>query len=320
MGRGQDHHAPVHVHAAAPGHRHGHAHGHAHGPVNFDRAFAVGIALNLGFVAVEAGFGLVSGSLALLADAGHNLSDVLGLVLAWAAAWAARQRPTERYTYGFRRASILASLTNAVLLLVAVGVIVSQAIERLAQPRPVDTGLMMIVAGIGIFINALTAWFFFSGRKDDLNIRGAYLHMAADAAVSAGVVVAGVAMAATGLLWIDPAVSLVVALVITVGTWGLLGGSVALALDAVPAHIDRPAVEAWLADLPGVTAVHDVHIWAMSTTEVAMTAHLVRPGEGLDDAFLHTACDTLDHRFGIGHATLQIEAGSACERAPAGCG
>lgn len=316
MGGGHDHHAP--------GHAHGHppvagGHGHSHAPANFDRAFAVGIALNLGFVAVEAGFGFLSGSLALLADAGHNLSDVLGLVLAWAAAWAGRQRPTARYTYGFRRASILASLTNAVLLLVAVGVIVSQAVERLANPQPVETGTMMIVAGVGIVINAVTAWFFFSGRKDDLNIRGAYLHMAADAAVSAGVVLAGFAMAMTGLLWIDPAVSLVVAAVITVGTWGLLGGSVALALDAVPAHIDRAAVEAWLGGLPGVTAVHDVHIWAMSTTEVAMTAHLVRPGAALDDAFLHAACETLDHRFGIGHATLQIETGQACDLAPAGC-
>ena len=307
MGGGHDHHA----HA-------GGGHGHSHAPASFDRAFAVGIALNVGFVAVEAVFGFLSGSLALLADAGHNLSDVLGLVLAWAAAWAGRQRPTERYTYGFRRASILASLTNAVLLLVAVGVIVSQAIERLANPQPVETGTMMIVAGVGIVINAVTAWFFFAGRKGDLNIRGAYLHMAADAAVSAGVVVAGFAMAMTGMLWIDPAVSLVVAAVITLGTWGLLGGSVALALDAVPAHIDRAAVEAWLASLPGVSAVHDVHIWAMSTTEVAMTAHLVRPGAALDDSFLHAACETLDHRFGIGHATLQVEAGSACELAPAG--
>lgn len=306
------HGAPAHA-----GHSHG---GHSHAPANFDRAFAIGIALNIIFVAVEAGYGLAANSLALLADAGHNLSDVLGLVLAWAAAWAGRQRATERYTYGFRRASILASLANAVLLLVAVGVIVSQAIERLTDPQPVASGTMMIVAGIGIVINAATAWFFFSGRKGDLNIRGAYLHMAADAAVSAGVVLAGFAMAATGMLWIDPAVSLVVAVVITVGTWGLLSGSVALALDAVPAHIDRGAVEAWLAALPGVTAVHDVHIWAMSTTEVAMTAHLVRPGAALDDDFLHAACDTLDHRFGIGHATLQVESGEVCEMAPAGCG
>lgn len=307
MGAGHSHHG------------HDHGHGHSHAPANFDRAFAIGIALNLAFVAVEAGYGLAANSLALLADAGHNLSDVLGLVLAWAAAWAGRQRPTERYTYGFRRASILASLANAVLLLVAVGVIVSEAFGRLADPRPVDSTMMMIVAGIGIVINAATAWFFFSGRKHDLNIRGAYLHMAADAAVSAGVVLAGVGMQVTGMLWIDPAVSLLVAVVITVGTWGLLAGSVALALDAVPAHIDRGAVEAYLASLPEVTAVHDVHIWAMSTTEVAMTAHLVRPGSGLDDAFLHDTCEVLGHRFGIGHATLQIEAGERCEMAPAGC-
>jgi cobalt-zinc-cadmium efflux system protein len=300
-------------------HEPGHGHGHSHAPANFDRAFAVGIALNLVFVAVEAGYGLAANSLALLADAGHNLSDVLGLVLAWGAAWAARQRPTLNFTYGFRRASILASLTNAVLLLVAVGVIVAEAIGRFAAPRPVDTGTMMIVAGIGILINGATAWFFFSGRKGDLNIRGAYLHMAADAAVSAGVVVAGLAMRATGALWIDPAVSLVVALVITVGTWGLLAGSLRLALDAVPEGIDRAAVESYLAGLPGVAAVHDIHIWAMSTTEVALTAHLVRPGAGLDDAFLHEACETLEHRFGIGHSTLQVEAGAECERAPAGC-
>lgn len=312
MGAGHRHHD----HA---GHAHSHDHGHAHAPASFDRAFAIGIALNLLFVAVEAGYGLAANSLALLADAGHNLSDVLGLVLAWAAAWAGRQRPTERFTYGFRRASILASLANAVLLLVAVGVIVSQAIDRLADPQPVATATMMVVAGIGILVNSATAWFFFSGRKNDLNIRGAYLHMAADAAVSVGVVAAGLAIQMSGALWIDPAVSLAVAAVITVGTWSLLSGSVRLALDAVPEHIDRVAVEAWLAGLPGVSAVHDVHIWAMSTTEVAMTAHLVRPGVGLDDAFLHAACRTLDERFGIGHATIQIESGSDCERAPAGC-
>ena len=284
-------------------------HAHVHAPANFDRAFAVGIALNLTFVAVEAGYGLAANSLALLADAGHNLSDVLGLVLAWAAVWAARRRPSHNFTYGLRRTSILASLANAILLLVAIGVIVWEAIGRFADPQPVESGTVMAVAAVGIVINAVTAWVFFSGRKTDINIRGAYLHMAADAAVSAGVVVAGFAIGRTGLLWIDPGVSLAVAAIITVGTWGLLKESVRLVLDAVPAHIDRAAVQAYLAGLSGVTAVHDVHIWAMSTTEIALTAHLVRPGSGLDDAFLRRAQHDLEHDYGIGHATLQVEAG-----------
>lgn len=288
-------------------------HSHAHAPANFDRAFAVGIALNLVFVAVEAGYGLAANSLALLADAGHNLSDVLGLVLAWAAAWAARRRPTHNYTYGLRRTSILASLANAILLLVAVGVIVWEAVGRFADPQPVDSGTVMAVATVGIVINAVTAWFFFSGRKSDINIRGAYLHMAADAAVSAGVVVTGFAIGRTGLLWIDPAVSLVVAAIITVGTRGLLKESVRLVLDAVPANVDRAAVQAFLEGLPGVAAVHDVHIWAMSTTEIALTAHLVRPGAGLDDGFLRRAQHDLAHDFGIGHATLQVEAGDGAD-------
>ncbi len=312
MGAGH-HHGHGHGHS----HGHGHDHGHSHAPANFDRAFAIGIALNLAFVAVEAVYGLISGSLALLADAGHNLSDVLGLVLAWAAAWAGRRRPTGRYTYGFRRASILASLANAVLLLVAVGVIVAEAVGRFSEPRPVETGTVMLVAGIGIVINAATAWFFFSGRKSDLNIRGAYLHMAADAAVSAGVVISAFAMQATGLLWIDPAVSLVVAIVITVGTWGLLSGSVALALDAVPEHIERREVEAYLAALPGVSAITDLHIWAMSTTEVALTAHLVRPGAAVDDAFILGTREELGRKFGIGHVTIQVENGDG---AKGGCG
>ena len=297
-------------------HAHDHSHGghaHAHAPANFDRAFAVGIALNIAFVAIEAGYGLAANSLALLADAGHNLSDVLGLVLAWAAAWASRQRPTHNFTYGFRRTSILASLANAILLLVAIGMIVSEAIGRFSNPQPVASGTIMAVAGIGIVINAVTAWFFFSGRKDDINIKGAYLHMAADAAVSAGVVVAGFVMGRTGLLWIDPAVSLVVAAIITAGTWGLLKESVRLALDAVPEAIDRVAVESYLQGLPGVTHVHDVHIWAMSTTDVALTAHLIRPGRAIDDAFLHEAQHELAHRFGIGHATIQVEAGAGAD-------
>lgn len=298
----------LHAHDHGPG-----GHAHAHAPTSFDRAFAVGIALNLTFVAIEAGYGLAANSLALLADAGHNLSDVLGLVIAWAAAWAARRRPSENFTYGLRRTSILASLANAILLLVAIGIIVWEAVGRFADPQPVESATVMAVAAVGIVINAVTAWFFFSGRKTDINIRGAYLHMAADAAVSAGVVVAGFAIGRTGALWIDPAVSLAVAAIILVGTWGLLKESVRLVLDAVPAGINRKAVQAYLAGLPGVTAVHDVHIWAMSTTEIALTAHLVRPGCGLDDAFLRRAQHDLEHDFRIGHATLQIESGDGAD-------
>ena len=304
------------------GHDHAHhAHGHGHAPANFDRAFAVGIALNIAFVAIEAGYGFAADSLALLADAGHNLSDVLGLVLAWAAAWAARLRPTHNFTYGFRRTTILASLANAGLLLVAIGVIAAEAVQRFAAPPPVASGTMMAVAAVGIAVKAVTAWFFFSGRKHDINIRGAFLHMAADAAVSAGVVIAGLAIARTGRFWIDPAVSLVVAAIIAIGTWGLLKESLRLALDAVPERIDRHEVEAYLRALPGVAAVHDVHIWAMSTTEIALTAHLVRPGAGLDDALLHEAGHELQHRFGIGHATLQVESGDEhpCHAATSAC-
>lgn len=290
-------------------HAHAHdGHGHSHSPANFDRAFAIGIALNIAFVAIEAGYGFAANSLALLADAGHNLSDVLGLVIAWAGAWASRRRPTKRFTYGFRRSSIIASVANALALLVAVGVIVVEAIRRFADPQPVASGTVMAVAGIGIVVNAATAYLFFSGRKDDINIRGAYLHMAADAAVSAGVVVAALVIGLTSWLWIDPVTSLVVAAVITFGTWGLLTESARLSLDAVPDGVDHGAVEDYLRSLPLVADVHHVHIWAMSTTEVALTAHLVRPGAGLDDQFLHQVTHELDHRFGIAHATIQIEA------------
>ena len=297
--------------AHAHSHSH-HDHGHAHAPANFDQAFAIGIALNIAFVAIEAGYGFAANSLALLADAGHNLSDVLGLVIAWAGAWAARRRPSKRFTYGFRRSSIIASVANALALLIAIGVI-----QRFADPQPVASGTVMTVAGIGILINAATAYLFFSGRKQDINIRGAYLHMAADAAVSAGVVIAALIIGQTGWLWIDPATSLVVAAVIALGTWGLLTESARLSLDAVPDSIDHGAVEDFLRSLPMVADVHHVHIWAMSTTEVALTAHLVRPGAGLDDRFLHQVADELDHRFGIAHATIQIEANVEthdCER------
>lgn len=301
---GHVHHDHDHDHGGA------HAgHGHSHGPANYSWAFAIGIALNFTFVVVEATYGVLANSLALLADAGHNLGDVLGLMLAWAAAVLARRRPTARHTYGLRRGSILASLTNAALLLVAVGGIVWEAIQRLDKPEPVVETTVIWVAAVGILINTATALMFMKGRKDDLNIKGAFLHMAADAAVSLGVVIAAVAILLTGWSWLDPVVSLAIALVITIGTWSLLRDSLNLALDAVPENIDRQAVESYLAGLPGVVEVHDLHIWAMSTTEVALTAHLVRPGATLDDSLLARACKDVHERFSINHATFQIETG-----------
>jgi len=319
------HHGPSHGHghdhASHHGHDHGHGHhSHSHAPANFDRAFAIGVALNMGFVIVEAVYGVLANSLALLADAGHNLGDVLGLLMAWGASVLVKRRPTARHTYGMKRSSILASLFNAVLLLVAVGMIVWEAVQRLARPEPVAETTVIWVAAIGIAINTATALLFLRGGKDDINIRGAFLHMAADAAVSLGVVIAAFAVMATGWLWLDPAVSLVIALVITWGTWSLLSASVNLALDAVPANIDPGRIDAYFRGLPGVTEVHDLHIWAMSTTEVALTVHLVRPGAGLDDGLLGRACQDMQETFGIGHVTVQIEAGDpdhACRLAPA---
>jgi len=283
------------------------AHSHDHGALALNRAFALGVSLNVAFVLVEAVFGVRAHSLALVADAGHNLSDVLGLLLAWGAVALGARRPSPRRTYGMRRSSILAALANAILLLVAVGAIAAEAIGRLQRPAPVASGVVITVALIGIGINAGTALLFLRGRKRDLNIRSAYAHMAADAAVSAGVVVAAVVMRGTGWLWLDPAVSLAIAAVITIGTWGLLRDSVNLALDAVPEGIQPGQVEAYLAGLPGVTAVHDLHIWGMSTTHVALTAHIVKPAIDNEDALLAAACRGLHDRFGIEHATLQVE-------------
>lgn len=285
----------------------GHDHDHTAPPADHNRAFAVGITLNLIFVAVEAAFGFRAHSLALLADAGHNLSDVLGLALAWGASILVSRDRTARRTYGLRRSSILAALANALLLLVAVGGIVWEAIQRLRAPEPVASGTVMLVAAIGIVINLATALLFLRGRAKDLNIRGAFLHMAADAAVSAGVVGAALVIQRTGAQWIDPVTGLVIAVVITAGTWGLLRDSVDLAMDAVPPGIDPVEVETYLGSLPGVTRVHDLHVWGMSTTHIALTAHLVRPGETNDDLLLAGASDDLHHRFGIEHITLQIE-------------
>ncbi|MES2895177.1 MAG: cation diffusion facilitator family transporter [Pseudomonadota bacterium] len=317
---GHDHHHG-HDHAGHDHGAHGHAHGpggHNHAPKDFGRAFAIGVGLNFAFVLAEVAAGLWSGSLALLADAGHNLSDVLSLLLAWGATVLAKSAPTARRTYGLRKATILASLANAVLLLVAVGVIASEAVRRFAEPAEISAAPVMIVAAIGVVINTATALMFMKGH-DDLNVRGAFLHMAADAGVSLAVVVGAGLIAVTGLLWIDPALSLLIAVVIVLGTWGLLRDSVDLALDAAPKGVDVEAVRLWLTGRPGVTEVHDLHIWAMSTTETALTAHVTRPVNDDGDDFLHATCDALAHRFGIGHATLQVEIGCAepCRLAPA---
>ena len=283
-----------------------HDHNHAGANfANFNSAFAIGITLNLAFVAVEAYFGWKVNSLALLADAGHNLSDVAGLVLAWAGALAGRLRPNARHTYGWKRASILAAFANALLLLVAMGSLAWEALQRLGSPAPIEGVTIMVVAGSGIVINTATALLFMRGRKGDLNIRGAFLHMAADALVSAGVVVAGALALAFGWAWIDPMVGLVIAAVIVVGTASLFKGSLHLLFDGVPDQIDLRAVQALLEALPGVDRVHDLHIWAMGTTEIAMTAHLVMPEGPADDAFLQDATRQLHERFKIEHVTLQ---------------
>ncbi|GAB6841406.1 cobalt-zinc-cadmium efflux system protein [Methylorubrum rhodinum] len=295
-----------HDHDGHDGHSHGAGHAHAHVPKDFGRAFALGIALNVGFVVVEAAYGFLSNSMALVADAGHNLSDVLGLAAAWLASVLVKRAPTARFTYGLRGSSILAALFNAVTLLVATGAIIAEAIQRFLEPAPVAGTTVMAVAGIGILINGVTAWLFTSGEKHDINIRGVYLHMAADAAVSLGVVLAGLAILATGYDWIDPAVSLAIAVLIVVSTWGLLTESLRMALAAVPPRIDPLAVRACLAERPGVVSLHDLHIWPMSTTEVALTAHLV-VADAPADAFLRETAEALRERFGIHHATLQIE-------------
>jgi cobalt-zinc-cadmium efflux system protein len=295
---------------------HGHA-GHSHAPDSFGFAFAVGVALNTVFVAAEVIFGYAANSLALISDAVHNFSDVIALLLAWAAGWLARKRPTQQHTYGYRRASILAALGNAGLLLIAVGGIAVEAIDRIRAPGDVAGWTVVLVAALGIVVNGGTALLFMRGRHGDLNIRGAYLHMAADAGVSLGVVVAAFVIMLTGWRWVDPAISLCIAAVVLASGWGLARDSVNLALDGVPKGIELADVKDYLSQLDGVTEVHDLHIWAMSTNETALTAHLVRPG-GYEDSFLHGVCEQLSHRFNIQHATLQIEAGSdVCKLAPA---
>jgi cobalt-zinc-cadmium efflux system protein len=312
---GQDEHGHSSAHGASGRH-------HAAPRSGFDSAFAIGAALNAGFVVAEVIFGITANSVALLADAAHNLGDVLGLLLAWGAAWLGRRQPTCKHTYGYGRSSILASLTNAVVLLIGVGAIAVEALRRLfgdAGASEVASITVMVVAAIGILVNGGTAFLFAHGREGDLNIRGAFMHMAADAVVAFGVVISGLVILLTGWAWLDPAVSLAIAVVITVSTWSLLRDSLNLALDKVPAGIDREAIESYLLALPDVAEVHDLHIWALSTTHIALTAHLVRPAAGTDDALLRRACDELRDRFGIGHATFQLEDGNGdqpCGLAP----
>jgi len=284
----------------------GHGHAHVHAPASFDRAFGIGIALNIAFVAIEAFYGWKIDSLALLADAGHNLSDVIGLALAWGGALAGRLRPDAGHTYGWKRASILAAFINALLLLVAMGSLAWEAVHRLQTPQAVEGVTIMVVAGIGILVNTATALLFMRGRKTDLNIRGAFLHMAADALVSAGVVVAGGLALWFGWTWLDPVVSLLIAAVIVVGTWNLFKQSLHLLFDGVPEGVDLHAVQALLESLPGVERVHDLHVWAMGTSQIAMTAHLVMPQGQADDAFLKHATDELHEHFEIEHVTIQV--------------
>jgi cobalt-zinc-cadmium efflux system protein len=304
-----------HGHAA-----HGHA-GHSHAPARFDAAFAVGTALNAGFVALQVGFGLAAHSVALLADAVHNLGDVLGLVLAWVAVVLARRAPSARRTYGWGRGTILASLANAVVLLVGIGAISVSAIQHLLAPGAVGSATVMRVAAVGIAVNGTTALMFMRGRHDDLNVRGAFLHMAGDAAVSAGVVLAAGLILLTGATWIDPLASLAIVAVIGWSSWGLLRESMALAMDAVPAGVAPVQVEGFLRTLPGVSEVHDLHIWGLSTTTTALTAHLVC-GEAVPlepDLLIRAACDGLRSRFNIGHCTFQVESSrgaAACTLRP----
>ena len=283
------------------------SHNHHHGPAAFSRAFALGIALNIGFVVVEAAYGWRVGSLALLADAGHNLSDVAGLVLAWVAALAAGRQPDHRHTYGWQRASILAAFANAVLLLVAMGSLLWEAGHRLQSPAPTDGLAIIAVAAIGVLVNGVTAALFMSGSKADINIRGAFLHMAADALVSLGVVASGALYLWTGWAWLDPVTSMAIALVIIAGTWGLFRQSLHLLFDGVPESVDLAKVDALLRAMPGVADVHHLHVWAMSTTDIALTAHLVIPAGHPGDGFLQHVAEALHQRFHITHPTIQIE-------------
>lgn len=294
-----DHHPHAHAH-----HHHGH---HHHGPKNYNIPFVIGISLNLVFVVIEGLYGYLSQSLALVADAGHNLSDVAGLVMAWGAFWLASKKPSRKFTFGLRKSSILAALFNAIFLLLAVGIILWEAIHRLVRPNFIESKTVMIVAAIGIVINSLTAMLFFKDKNDDINLKGAYLHMAADALISFGVVVSAVIISYTGLYWIDPLVSIAISLIIIYGTWDLLKNSIHLSMDAVPAEIDPLAVREYLERLEDVCDVHDLHIWAMSTTETALTVHLTMSKRSLDNKKLAEISAHLNKNFKIHHPTIQVE-------------
>lgn len=310
-----------HNHSHGHNHEHGHSHGHehSHAPINYGFAFGFGIILNSIFIIIEIIYGIIGDSLALLADAGHNVSDVLGLIIAWIAVWLGKKAPTKKRTYGYKRSSILAALFNALFLLVAIGAIGWEAIQRFGSPAPVAGKTVIIVALIGIVINGLTALLFMAGRKNDLNIRGAFLHMAADALVSLGVVIAGFIIIWTGWDWIDPFISLVIVAVIFFGTWGLLKESINLSLDAVPEGIDINNIKEYLSSIPTILEVHDLHVWGMSTTEAALTVHLTRSEIDDNDELLQTITKELHDEFGIEHATIQIEKGTySCSLQPEG--
>ncbi|HSR74007.1 MAG TPA: cation diffusion facilitator family transporter [Sulfurovum sp.] len=285
---------------------HSHSH-HHHETNNYNRSFGIGIALNIIFVIIEVGYGLAADSLALIADAGHNLSDVMSLILAWGASYLATKHPTRKRTYGLRKVTIMASLISTVLLLVALGGIAWESIERLSSPKPVDSLIIIIVAAIGVVINTATALLFVKGQKHDLNIRAAYLHMAADAAISLGVVLAGIAIMVTGWLWLDPFISLFIVVVILISTWDLLRDSIDLSIDAVPQGIDTLHIQTYLYNLENVSDIHDLHVWALSTTEIALTVHLVTSNVSVDNDFLQEIQEHLHHHFNISHATIQIE-------------
>lgn len=307
----------MHTHSHDDHHEHEHSHAHVHAPADFGCAFAIGISLNTLFIVAEVIYGLKANSLALVADAGHNLSDVLGLFMAWGATYLAKRKPTQRYTYGLQSTSIIAALANAVLLLFVTGGICWEAIQRLYKPEDVAGMTVIAVAALGIAVNGISAWLFMRGSKHDLNIKGAFLHMLADALISAGVVVSGFVILQTSWHWLDAAVSIAVSMAIIYGTWGLLRDSVNLTLHAVPAHIDYTEVKDFLADSQGVKEVHDLHIWAMSTTEVALSAHLLMQGGHPGDHFLKHLSHELQEHFRISHATIQIEMGDAeCALAP----
>jgi cobalt-zinc-cadmium efflux system protein len=306
-----DHHDHDHDHDHDHHHGHGHHHHHHHpAPDGNNRAFALAVGLNALFVAIEFTYGFIAHSTALMADAGHNLSDVLGLLLAWGAAVLAKTAPSGRYTYGLRSSSILAALGNSLLLMVACGAIALEAVQRFSHPAPVAGTTVSIVAAVGVLVNGFSAWLFMSGSKDDLNVRGAYQHMAADAAISLGVVVSGLVIMYTGWTWLDPLVSLAIVLMILAGTWALLRESVQLMMAAVPAGVDAKRVSQFLVERPGVSEVHDMHIWAISTTENALTAHVVMPGGYPGDKVIDEMVDQLRSDFSIHHCTLQVEEGT----------